>query len=171
MVKEGKVVRLAYTLKNSEGEIVDQADSGEPLEYLHGANEIVPGLERGLEGMEAGDKKSLTVGPDEGYGEINPELKLVVQRSQFPPDMKVEEGMRFETSAPDGGDLVFTVDAIQGSDIHIDANHPLAGETLHFEVEVVDVRDATEEEMAHGHAHGEGGHGDEDGHDGHEHTH
>ena len=155
MIKNGKVVNLAYTLKNDGGEVLDQADSKDPFTYLHGGSQIVPGLESALEGLNVGDKKKVTVKPEDGYGEINEELKLSVARSQFPKEMEVEEGMQFETSSPDGAGMVFTVEEIQGDKVMIDGNHPLAGETLHFDVEVLEVRDATAEEVEHGHAHGE----------------
>ncbi len=157
-VKNGSVVDLAYQLKNSKGEVLDQSDAAEPFTYLHGAQQIVPGLESALEGLKVGDKKKVTVDPEQGYGETNPELKLVVNRTQFPPGAKMEEGMQFETHTQDGQGIIFTVEQITGEQVHIDGNHPLAGQTLHFDVEVLKVRDATEEEMSHGHAHGGDGH-------------
>lgn len=158
MIQTGKVVELAYSLKNSEGEVLDQADARDPFLYLHGASQIVTGLETALEGCDVGDKRSVTVQPADGYGEINPELKLVVNRTQFPQDVQIQEGMQFEAHSPDGQGIVFTVEAIEGEKVHIDGNHPLAGQTLHFDVEVLKVRDATEEERSHGHAHGGDGH-------------
>jgi len=158
MIGAGKVVNLAYTLTNSEGDVLDQSDHADPFMYMHGADQIVPGLEAALVGLKAGDKKKVTVEPAEGYGEINDELKLVVKRSQFPADAEIEEGMQFETQTPDGQGVIFTVEIIEEDQVHIDGNHPLAGETLHFDVEVLSVRDVTEEEKAHGHAHGGDGH-------------
>jgi FKBP-type peptidyl-prolyl cis-trans isomerase SlyD len=157
-VAAGKVVALIYSLKNSEGEILDEASGDEPFTYLHGAQQIVPGLESALEGSRVGDKKSVRVEPADGYGEVNPELKLVVNRSQFPAGAKLEQGMQFETQTPDGHGILFTVESVQGEKVHIDGNHPLAGETLHFDVEILQVRNATSEEVEHGHVHGEGGH-------------
>jgi FKBP-type peptidyl-prolyl cis-trans isomerase SlyD len=159
MIKNGKVVDLTYSLTNTEGEILDKADTEAPFTYLHGASQIVPGLESALEGLKAGDKKKVTVQPAEGYGEVNPQLKLTVKRSQFPPTAQIEEGMQFEANAGDGNGLVFTIESIEGDDVAIDGNHPLAGVTLHFDVEVMKVRDATQEELDHGHAHGPDGHG------------
>jgi FKBP-type peptidyl-prolyl cis-trans isomerase SlyD len=158
MIKNGKVVNLAYSLKNSDGDLLDRADSKEPFTYLHGASQIVPGLETALEGLKTGDKKQVTVQPEQGYGEVNQDLKLTVNRSQFPAGAEIQEGMQFETQTPDGHGLIFTVETIEGDKVTIDGNHPLAGETLHFDVEVLNVRDATEEEKQHGHAHGEHGH-------------
>jgi FKBP-type peptidyl-prolyl cis-trans isomerase SlyD len=158
MIKNGKVVDLAYSLKNAEGEVLDKADQADPFTYLHGASQIVPGLESALEGLKVGDKKDVTVSPADGYGEINPELKLTVKRDQFPKDAQIEEGMQFETQTPDGQGIVFTIEAIEGDQVSIDGNHPLAGQSLHFAVEVLSMRDATEEEVSHGHAHGPDGH-------------
>jgi FKBP-type peptidyl-prolyl cis-trans isomerase SlyD len=158
MIKTGKVVNLAYSLTNSKGEVLDNADSKNPLTYLHGSNQLIPGLESALNGMQKGDKKQVTIQPADAYGEVNPELKLEVKRSQFPKDVEIKAGMEFETQTPDGHSMVFQIDSVDGDTVVIDANHPLAGETLHFDVEVLEVRDATEEEKSHGHAHGLGGH-------------
>ncbi len=155
-IAEGKVVQLRYSLKNSQGEVLDQADKDSPFVYLHGAQQIVPGLETALEGLTVGEKKAVAVPPAEGYGEKDPDLRLVVNRKQFPAGLEIQEGMQFETGQGEG--MVFTVEKIEGEQIHIDGNHPLAGETLHFDVEVMQIRDATEEEKAHGHAHDGDGH-------------
>ncbi|MBC7691354.1 MAG: peptidylprolyl isomerase [Methylotenera sp.] len=163
MIINGTVVDLAYSLKNSDGEVLDQADKADPFTYLHGASQIVPGLESALEGLKIGDKKDVTVTPAEGYGEINPDLKLTVSRAQFPKDAEIEEGMQFETQTPDGQGIVFTIEEIAGDKVSIDGNHPLAGQSLHFAVEVLSMREATQEEITHGHAHGP------DGHHGHDH--
>lgn len=157
VIKEGKVVQLSYSLTNSAGQILDRADQESPFVYLHGGGQIVPGLEEALEGLKKGDTKKVTVEPEEGYGVKDPDLKLTLKRSQFPPKLDLQVGMQFETSTPSGEDLVFTVEKIEGDQISVDGNHPLAGVTLHFDVEVLNVRDATEEEMAHGHAHGDDG--------------
>ncbi len=158
MIKAGTVVNLAYSLKNSDGDLLDKADAGEPFTYLHGASQIVPGLETALEGLKQGDKKVVTVEPIDGYGEVNTDLKLTVNRTQFPAEAEIEEGMQFETQTPDGHGVIFTVESIQDDKVMIDGNHPLAGETLTFDVEVLSVRDATDEEKSHGHAHGADGH-------------
>jgi FKBP-type peptidyl-prolyl cis-trans isomerase SlyD len=164
-IADGKVINLSYTLKNSAGKLLDRADPGEPFSYLHGAQQIVPGLENALTGLKVGDKKQVTVQPKEGYGEVNDSLKLVVSRAQFPKEAELEEGMQFETHSDDGQGIVFTVEKIEEDKVHIDGNHPLAGETLHFDIEVLGVRDATGEEMDHGHAHGAHGHGHDHDHD------
>lgn len=157
-IAEGKVVSMTYVLKDSEGEVLDQADRNDPFEYLHGAGNIVPGLEDELVGLKAGDKKKVTVQPADGYGELDPQLQLSVKRTQFPPEVEVEAGMEFESRLPDGSSVVFTVTEIEGDMVSVDGNHPLAGETLHFDVEILSVRDATEDEKSHGHAHGPDGH-------------
>jgi len=158
MIQNGKVVDLAYSLTNTAGEVLDRADARDPFTYLHGSGQIVPGLESALEGLKAGDKKKVSVEPAEGYGEMNPELKLTVSRSQFPKEANLEVGMQFETQTPDGHGVVFTVEALEADKVKIDGNHPLAGQVLHFDVEVLKVREATEEELDHGHAHGGDGH-------------
>ena len=167
MITNGKVVNLSYSLTNSKGQVLDRADTQEPFTYLHGGGQIVPGLESALEGCKVGDRKNVTVAPADGYGELNPELKLQVKKTQFPGGVEIEPGMQFETRAADGNGIVFTVESILGDDVTIDGNHPLAGQTLNFDVEVLAVRDATAEELDHGHAHGADGHG----HDEHDHHH
>jgi len=163
------VVELLYTLKDSKGEVIDRSEKDDPLFYLHGEGQIVPGLEKELEGLAAGAKKRVVVSPDEGYGVSNPDLKISVKRSQFPGDVEVKEGMQFQAQAGDQG-VVFTVASIEGDTVMIDGNHPLADQVLHFDVEVVSVREATKEELAHGHAHGPDGHGHDHDHD-HDHDH
>jgi FKBP-type peptidyl-prolyl cis-trans isomerase SlyD len=157
-IQEGKVVNLIYSLKNDQGEVLDRADSDSPFTYLHGAQQIVPGLESALEGLSIGDKKQVTVQPADGYGEHDPNLKMTVKRSQFPAKVELEPGMQFEANTPDGHGVVFTVEGIEGDQVKIDGNHPLAGQRLHFDVEVLSMRDATKEEKEHGHAHGDDGH-------------
>jgi FKBP-type peptidyl-prolyl cis-trans isomerase SlyD len=158
MIKDQTIVKLAYTLTDGEGEVLDQADAKDPFEYLHGGSQIVPGLEKQLSGLTVGAKKKVTVAPVDGYGEIDPSLQMSVKRTQFPGDMQLEVGMQFEASSPDGHDVLFTILEIKGEEVTIDGNHPLAGETLHFDVEVLSVRAATAEEIEHGHAHGPDGH-------------
>ncbi|MCC7442789.1 MAG: peptidylprolyl isomerase [Bdellovibrionales bacterium] len=164
MIAAGKVASLAYTLKSDEGELLDQADHSEPFMYLHGAHQIVPGLENALLGLKPGDKRTVKVAPAEGYGELNPELKLEVSRSKFPSDAEIEPGMLFQTETAEG-EMVFMVNSVNDQVVVIDGNHPLAGKTLNFDVEVLAVRDATAEEKSHGHAHGPGGHGHGHEHD------
>jgi FKBP-type peptidyl-prolyl cis-trans isomerase SlyD len=167
-ISDGKVVDLSYALTNVKGELLDRADRDEPFTYLHGASQIVPGLESALNGLKTGDKKKVVVSAADGYGEIDNDLHLTVKRTQFPADVKIEPGMQFETRGPDGTGTIFTIQGVTGEQVTIDGNHPLAGEELHFDVEVLEIRDATAEEKEHGHAHGPDGHGH--GHD-HDHDH
>lgn len=157
MIQKGKVVTMAYTLKDSKGKELDKADLKEPFSYLHGAGNIIPGLEKAVETMKVGDKKEVTVGPAEGYGNVEPGLKLTLNRSQFPKDFPIEAGIQFEASL-DKGSQVFTIRGVKGDDVEVDGNHPLAGETLYFSVHLIEVREATKEELQHGHVHGPGGH-------------
>ncbi len=157
MVKKDAVVSLSYTLKNDTGHELDKSTPDKPFTYLHGNKQIVLGLENALEGLAVGDKKQVTVAPAEGYGEFSAELKMEVERSNFPKDAKIQAGMQFSTEV-NGNHQVFTVTDIAGDKVKVDGNHPLAGQTLHFDVEVVEIRDATAEELQHGHVHGPGGH-------------
>jgi FKBP-type peptidyl-prolyl cis-trans isomerase SlyD len=157
-VADGKVVAFSYVLKNSKGEELDRAETGDPLYYLHGSHQIVPGLEDQLAGLKKGDKKNVVVSPKEGYGEIIPDLKMKVSRSQFPEGLDLKEGMQFSADIGGGQELPFRVCAVTEESVEIDGNHPLAGESLHFDVVIEEVRDATEDEVEHGHAHGPGGH-------------
>jgi FKBP-type peptidyl-prolyl cis-trans isomerase SlyD len=155
---DGKVVSIHYTLRDDDGDVVDSSTGGEPLEYLHGAGNIVPGLENEMVGKAAGDKFKVTVKPSEGYGEVQGDGPRAVPKSAFPKDAELEEGMQLFVRGPDGEPFPVWVVAIEDDHVMLDANHPLAGENLHFEVEVVSMRDATKEEVEHGHPHGPGGH-------------
>mgnify|MGYP001148724371 CR=1 FL=1 len=147
------VVSMHYTLTNSKGNTLDSSVGGKPLGYLHGAGNIIPGLEKALVGKAAGDSLQVTIDPAEGYGEKNPELVQTLNRSLFQGVDTIEVGMNFQAQAPDGAMQTLTVTEVDGDDITVDANHPLAGETLTFDVEIISVRKATEEEIEHGHAH------------------
>lgn len=158
-ITSGKVVSMQYILTNSKGEELDRSEPGQPLAYLHGQGQIIPGLEKQLEGLSKGDKRDkLEIKPSEGYGEIIPALRTSVELKQFPPGMDVKPGMRFMMQSPEGHGRPFVVTAVNNDQVEIDGNHPLAGETLYFNIEIEDVRDATQEELQHGHAHGPGGH-------------
>ncbi len=151
-----KAVEIHYTLTNDAGDTVDSSQGHAPLPYIHGMENLVPGLEKALEGKKVGDKIQVSIAPAEGYGERNPELTQAVPKSMFQFDGDIEVGMRFQAEAAHGIELV-TVVAVDDDSVTIDANHPLAGETLNFDVEVMSIRDATAEEIEHGHVHGEGG--------------
>jgi len=148
-----KVVTIAYKL-TVDGEQIDQGE----LSYIHGHQQIIPGLEKEIEGRAAGDKFTATIAPEEAYGEYNAEGVQVVPRSAFPDDAKVEPGEQFYAQDDQGNPLPLTVTKVEGDEVTVDFNHPLAGKTLNFEVEIKDVRDAEPEELAHGHVHGPGGH-------------
>ena len=153
-ISKGKVVSIDYILHDAGGKLLDSSDEGDPLVYLHGNENIIPGLERQLEGKTTGEKLTCVVPAADGYGERNEELVLKVNKSEFGPDADVTPGMQFEARGEDGAQIV-TVVKIEGDEVTIDANHPLAGEALHFQVSVVDVREATPEELEHGHVHGD----------------
>src|SRR4051812_20059246 len=155
-IADQKVVSIDYTLTGSDGQVIDSSEGREPLAYLHGAGNIIPGLEKALTGKAAGDAVTAKIPPAEGYGEKDPQLVQAIPRDRFPAqDIKV--GMQFQ--AQGGGQArVVTVVNVDPENVTIDANHPLAGQTLNFDVKVVDVREATQEELSHGHVHGPGGH-------------
>ena len=155
-VTANKAVEIHYTLTNDKGETVDSSRDAAPLPYIHGNENLVPGLEKELEGKKVGDTIKTSIAPAEGYGERNPELTQTVPREVFQFDGEIEVGMRFEAEAEHGIELV-TVVAVDDEAVTIDANHPLAGETLNFDVEIMSIREATSEELEHGHVHGEGG--------------
>jgi FKBP-type peptidyl-prolyl cis-trans isomerase SlyD len=150
-------VSIEYTLTGPDGKVIDTSEGHEPLVYLHGAGNIIPGLERELEGKGVGDALTVSVAAADGYGEHRANLVQEVQRQSFQGVEKVEEGMQFQANTPQGPRVV-RVTKVAGDRVTIDANHPLAGIPLKFDVKVVDVRAATQEELDHGHAHGPGGH-------------
>lgn len=153
-----KVGTVNYTLKDKDGEIIDETQDGS-FAYLHGASNIIPGLENELEGKETGYKNSIIVEPKDAYGERNLEQIQRVPLSMFPDDVEISEGMQFEAQSDDGTPVVVTVTAIDAGEVIVDGNHPLAGIQLYFDIEVLGVRDASKEELEHGRAHGLGGHG------------
>ena len=152
-ITKNKVAAIHYTLRDSEGTIIDSSEGRDPLNYLHGAGNLISGMEEGLEGKSKGDKFNLKIQPEKGYGEKDESLVQKVPRSAF-GDQEIKKGMRFSTNQ--GG--VVTVTSVGLDAITVDANHPLAGVELNFAVEVMDVRNATDEEVTHGHVHGPGGH-------------
>jgi FKBP-type peptidyl-prolyl cis-trans isomerase SlyD len=156
-IGQDSVVTIHYTLKGDDGEVIDSSRDGDPIAYLHGHGNLVPGLERELEGKNAGDKVVVSVTPADGYGELDSNLVQQVPRRALQGIKNVKVGMRLHAQTPQGPRAV-TVTRLVGDMVTIDANHPLAGKNLNFDVEVTDVRAATEEELSHGHVHGEGGH-------------
>lgn len=150
-------VSIHYTLTDSAGEQLDSSIGSQPLVYLHGEGNIIPGLEQALTGKKVGDKLNLTISAADAYGEYQTDRVQMIPRSMFDGIETIELGMMFEADVSHGPGIV-TVTKIEGDDITIDGNHPLAGEDLTFDVEIMEVRPATAEELAHGHVHGEGCH-------------
>ena len=159
-ITKDSVVSIDYRLHLGDGKTIDQSDEGDPLVYLQGHENIVPGLEKALEGKKVGDTLKVQVSPEEGYGEYDPDGVEEVPREEFPPEMPLKAGEIVTATDEDGDDVDFLVKELKGNTVVVDFNHPLAGKTLHFEVTVREVRAATAEELEHGHVHGEG-----DGHD------
>lgn len=156
-IADNTVAAFHYTLTNDAGEVLDSSRGRDPLVYLHGAGNIVPGLEKAMAGHGAGDSFEVEVAPEEGYGVRHDALMQVVPRAAFQGVDNIEVGMQFQASGPQGS-MSVTVTDVKDDEVTVDGNHPLAGETLHFAIEVAEVRAATAEELSHGHAHGAGGH-------------
>ena len=157
-VSEQKVVTMNYEVADDQGQLIDRSEEGGPLAYIHGNGQLIPGLETALEGRGKGDKVAVHVPPEQGYGERDEEGVQTVARNQFDDSVEIEVGMQFEAQDDDEGHQIVTVVAVDGENITLDTNHPLAGKSLRFEVEILDVRDASAEELSHGHVHGPGGH-------------
>jgi FKBP-type peptidyl-prolyl cis-trans isomerase SlyD len=157
-IAEHCVVSIHYRLTDDEGEEIDASEEGEPLVYLHGAENIIPGLEQALEGRGAGDQLEVVIQPEDAYGLVDPELVQAVPRSTFKEVDKLEPGMQLQMKTPEGQIQTITVQEVGAQEVTIDANHPLAGQVLHFAVTVEAVRAATAEEIDHGHIHDGHGH-------------
>jgi FKBP-type peptidyl-prolyl cis-trans isomerase SlyD len=156
-VADNMAVSIHYTLTNDDGEVLDSSIGDEALVYLHGGGNIISGLEKALHGKVAGDKFNVRIAAEDAYGELVDEMVQVISRDMFEGIDNIEVGMQFHADVSSGPGVV-TVVNIEGDDITIDGNHPLAGLALTFDVEVIDVRAATQEDMAHGHIHGAGCH-------------
>ena len=156
-IESNSVVTLHYTLKDNDGNIIDQSDDGSFL-YLHGAMNIIPGLENALTGKAAGDEVSVSVTPEQGYGVKDPARIQDVPKEMFEGNDDIQVGVQFHAEAPDGSAVVVTVIEVKDDVVVIDGNHALAGVDLNFDVKIVDVRAASEEEVSHGHVHGPHGH-------------
>lgn len=156
-VDENRVVMFHYTLKNDSGEEIESSRGGDPLAYIHGQGNIITGLENALSGKSVGDEFEVEVAPEEAYGERDDRLVQEVSREIFEGVDEVQVGMQFRAESQAGEQMV-TVTDVEGEEVTVDGNHPLAGETLHFVVEVTGVREATEEELEHGHPHTGDGH-------------
>jgi len=156
-IADKKVVTLNYTLRDDQETVIDSSQDGS-FAYLHGASNIIPGLENALIGKSINDELSVIVEPAEGYGEHNPSMNQTVSIEMFDDADDIEVGRQFHAAGPDGEPVVVTVAAVEDGNVTVDGNHPLAGVTLHFDVKVMDIRDASEEEISHGHVHGPDGH-------------
>ncbi|NCF35904.1 MAG: peptidylprolyl isomerase [Gammaproteobacteria bacterium] len=157
-IAQHKVVTIHYKVSDSESdEVIDSSENAEPMTYLHGAQNIIPGLEQALEGKAVGDELEVVVEAADAYGERSDDRIQQVPMEAFQGMEKVEPGMAV-TAQTDQGQINLVITEVNGEMVTVDANHPLAGKSLKFEVSVEDVRDASEEEMAHGHVHGPGGH-------------
>ena len=156
-IADNHVVTLNYTLTDNDGQIIDQSQDGS-FAYLHGAQNIIPGLEKEITGKAVGDQFQVKVPPAEGYGERDENRVESVPRSMFPQDHDVEPGQVFHAQGPQGEMITVTVLEANAEEVKIDSNHALAGVELNFDVEIVDIRDAEQVELDHGHVHGPGGH-------------
>ena len=156
-VAQDSVVTIHYTLKDDAGTVLDSSSPQEPLAYLHGHGNLIPGLEKELDGKNAGDALTVTVAPADGYGEYDERLVQSVPRRSLRGLKDIKPGMHLHAQTEDGPRTV-TVTKVLGDMVTLDGNHPLAGKSLHFDVRIEDVRPATEEELSHGHVHGAHGH-------------
>lgn len=150
-----RVITFHYTLHDTEGNLIDSSEGKAPLSYLEGVGHIISGSEEEMKKMETGEKKKISVSAENAYGIKDPDLIFDVPKSQFPPNEDLQIGMMFQTDEPD---KVFTITELQNESVIVDGNHPLAGVNLVFDVELTGIREATEEEISHGHVHGDGGH-------------
>jgi len=156
-ISKHKVVSFDYTLTDKDGAVIDSSVGQEPLAYIHGTGFMIPGVEAGMEGKKSGDSFKLTVQPEDAYGVRDDSLVKMVDRELFGNVEKLEPGMQFQAETEDGIEVV-TVTAVDEKQVTVDGNHPLADVVLNFDIQVVDVRDASPEELEHGHVHGPGGH-------------
>ena len=156
-IDKNSVVHIHYTLTDDDQQVLDTSEGREPLAYMHGLGQLIPGLEQELTGLEAGVKKEVRVGPKDAYGEFDKELVASVPRSGFQGEEELVVGMKVQVDTNEGQKIA-VVDGIDGDKVTLNLNHPLAGKHLNFAVDVVDVREATDEEVSHGHVHGPGGH-------------
>jgi FKBP-type peptidyl-prolyl cis-trans isomerase SlyD len=156
-IAKNTAVQIHYTLKNDAGEVLDSSEGAEPLAYLQGNGNLIPGLEKALDGKRAGDAVSASISPEDGYGVRDESLIQEVPRSAFEGIAKIEIGMQFHADSNHGPRTV-TVTKVTPDSVTVDGNHPLADQTLHFAVQIIEVRAASKEELSHGHVHGPGGH-------------
>jgi FKBP-type peptidyl-prolyl cis-trans isomerase SlyD len=157
-IARDSVVTFEYVLRDGEGRVLDESPAGHPMTYLQGHGQIVPGLEAAMLGRKAGDALQATVQPADGYGERDPSKRLRIPRAELPQGLDPAPGTALHASAPDGREAIVWVERLDGDHVELSFDHPLAGVTLHFTVTVREVRKATRQELAHGHAHGAHGH-------------
>jgi FKBP-type peptidyl-prolyl cis-trans isomerase SlyD len=152
-----QVIGFHYTLTDKEGNLIDSSKETTPLLFLEGSGQIIPGLENEIKSLAVGDTKKVEVKAADAYGEVIEDLRITVQKSQFPEGQEINVGDQFQVNEEPNAPI-FTIMEIESENVHIDGNHPMAGHDLFFDVEITEKRDATEEEISHGHAHGAGGH-------------
>lgn len=157
-IAQNKIVTFNYTLKDDTGNVLDSTEGSTPFSFLSGNGQILPKLENAMEGMLVGSKKNVKISAPDAYGTYNENAVQQVDRTNFPENTDLQPGMQFVANSPEGNQMPFIISEVQDNNIKIDFNHPLAGKNLEFDVELIDIRDATAEEIAHGHAHGAGGH-------------
>jgi FKBP-type peptidyl-prolyl cis-trans isomerase SlyD len=157
-ILSNKVITFNYKLKDDQGNLLDSTDKGGPLSFITGNQQIIPGLENALSSMIIGSKKNVKLAAADAYGEYDENAIQRVKRSLFPEEAELEIGRTYFGHSPGGQHLQFVITEIENDDITVNFNHPLAGKDLEFDVELLDVRDATPEEISHGHVHGAGGH-------------
>ena len=156
LIGKNSVVSVNYKLTDDDGTVLDSSDGSKPLMYLHGAGNIIPGLEKALVGKGEGDSLKVRIEPAEAYGDVNPDGIKTIERAAFEGVESIEAGMMFEAKSPDGKTQQIMVKKVEGDEVTIDINHPLAGVTLNFDIQIVGVREATKEELDHGHTHEDG---------------
>jgi FKBP-type peptidyl-prolyl cis-trans isomerase SlyD len=157
-ITQNQVVTINFILKDEDGEIIDSTQGNQPFTYISGNQQILPKLEESISSMLIGGKKNVKLAAADAYGEYKQEAVQSVNRSEFPPEVELQEGMNFMAQTPDGRQVPLTIAGVEGENVTVDFNHPLAGKALEFDVELLDVRDATLEELQHGHVHGPEGH-------------
>lgn len=156
-IEKYRAVVLNYVARDDSGEVIDSSDVDGPIRYIHGTEDLIPGLENALEGREQGEKLSVNVPMNEAYGPRDEKLVEAVPRVNFEGVADITPGMKFQTEMDDGTPMIVTVTVVDNKQVTVDGNHPLAGKNLSFELEIVEVRDATSEEIEHGHVHEDGG--------------
>jgi FKBP-type peptidyl-prolyl cis-trans isomerase SlyD len=157
-LKSNQVITINFILKDTDGNIIEETTKENPFSFISGGSQILPKLEENIGEMLIGSKRTVTLSPEDAYGIYDDGAIQQVTRSEFPEDTEIEEGMTFIADSPDGHQMPFVIKSVEGENIKIDFNHPLAGQSLTFDLELLNLRDATIEELSHGHVHGAGGH-------------